>query len=146
MNTSYTRADGTRLSCGNAFLKSLRAQVEAADQLPVRGAVQAIHMKMTNALRADRLGLIRAGFDASLRNNEHTLAETRSVAQTGVPHEWVAHARTISELIMTVDGARIWAREALNPDVVFDMRPGSPSRRRLDGELRRRGLRGLTGA
>lgn len=144
MNTSYTKADGTRLTSGNAFLKSLRAQVEAADQLPIPGAVQAMHMKMTNALRADRIGLIRAGFDATLRDNERTLAETRSVAHTGVPHERVARARTISELIMTVDGARIWAREALNPDVLFDLRPGSASRRRLDAELRRRGLRGLT--
>ena len=137
---SYTRSsDGRPLLASSApFLSSLRAQVEAADR--TGGAVESLHMKV-RAFTTDNIALVRAGFDAPMANVKH---ETWTSHRTGFADTRVTAARTVSELISTAAGARLWAREAMNPDLYFDLTPGSASRARLDAALRKRGLPGLT--
>lgn len=123
-NRTYDRA----LLGDEARALALRAQVRAGARLGVV-AIGAKAYKTIDGTTPERVALVRMGYDAAVGRFAHE-TDTR-----GLPPQF-AGVRTLSDLMRNPAGAAWWEQHGMNPDLQFNLTPGSHSMQTLAAYLR----------
>lgn len=130
----YATPGGTPLPVDEQFAKLLGTQVSAAQDSG--GALSYLSIKARPG-QDDYERLLALGFDAPI--DMHVLTEAQRLGPPLLPAEFAAKfpgVETLGDLVSTPAGAQWWHDNGMNPDLTFDLTPGSVSTRRLNAYLR----------